>query len=150
MDTWYIQEMLTQKYKYKKLSEESSIGYRKIFMDNIPQFLKVDGDNIKIFTEMGTLLCNGYNRIVVGDYGAFLEFSEEQANIDVFFIKEGQEYRIDDPKYSTHVKYNWYTIYDGCDVKIYHQMKTVDYADYKIDCFYVDVHEIKVTDAQEK
>ena len=61
-----------------------------------------------------------------------------------FIIKPGQEYRIDDERYSKNVKYHWLTINDNSDVKIYHQMRTVAYADYLPDKYYVSVHEVLV------
>ena len=92
----------------------------------------------------GTVVCSGYTRIVVGDYGAFIEFDEEQANIDKYIIAPGQEYRVDNPRYSKNVKYIWMTIPDGSNIKIYKQKKKVAYADYKSGMFYISPHECMI------
>lgn len=97
-----------------------------------------------MYTLNGSLICKGYNRIVVGDYGAFIEYEKELSN-DNYIVKKGQEYRINDAKYSKNVKYHWYTINDESDIKIYWQRKPVPYADYKKNMYYVSPHEVKIT-----
>jgi len=57
-------------------------------------------------------------------------------------IKSGQEYRINDPKYSEHVKYWWLTPKDLSDMKVYYQKRIVSYADYKPEMFYVSPYEV--------
>ena len=86
-------------------------------------------------TKTGTVVCNGYTRIVVGDYGAFIEFDKEQANFDKYIIAPGQEYRVNDPKYSKNVKYIWMTIADGSNIKIYKQKKKWLMQIIKVECF---------------
>ena len=81
-------------------------------------------------------------RIVIGDYGAFVEFSRAQANARHLKIKEGQSYRIEDPRYAEHVKYLWLTADDNSDVKVYDQKRLVEYADYKPGMLYVSVYEV--------
>lgn len=140
MNTLKIEEKLAEKYNYKKLSDDLSEKYRQYFTENIPNFLSLDGGG-KLSTLKGTLLCNSYDRIVVGDYGAFIEFSEKPDGT-IFSIAPGQEYRIYDKQYSKNVKYEWYTIDDGSKVKIYKQKRRVSYADYKPKKYYVSVHEV--------
>ena len=70
-----------------------------------------------------------------GDYGAFIEFDEEQANIDKYIIAPGQEYRVDNPRYSKNVKYIWMTIPDGSNIKIYKQKKKWLMQIIKAECF---------------
>jgi len=124
------------------LDKETSDYYRKIYIENIPKFLKLDGDSIALYTSNGMCICNGYDRIVVGDYGAFIEYNKSQAISENYMIKKGQEYRIYDNKYSKSVKYHWYTIKDGSDVKIYWQRRKVNYADYLPNRYYVSPHEV--------
>ena len=135
-----MQETLATEYKYKKLSEELSLGYRKLWEENLPKTLPIDGSDIDIYTSSGVLICSGYNRIVIGDYGAFIEFLPEQAYTDNYIIQPGQEYRINDPRYSKNVKYNLLTIEDS-GVKIYEQKKRVSYADYKAGRYYISPHD---------
>lgn len=102
----------------------------------------MSGDTTKLETRSGTVIASGYNRIVIGDYGAFVEFSRAQANARHLKIKEGQSYRIEDPRYAEHVKYLWLTADDNSDVKVYDQKRLVEYADYKPGMLYVSVYEV--------
>lgn len=139
MNTLRIEAKLAEKYKYKPLPVELSEKYRQYFTDNIPDCLDLNGGG-RLLTVNGTEICKRYQRIVVGDYGAFVEFD---APGDVMFIiAPGQEYRVNDERYSKNVKYIWLTINDGSNVKIYRQKKGVTYADYKPGMFYVSVHEV--------
>lgn len=135
-----LQEQLAADHNYKSLPSEKSEYYRKIWTENIPEGLDINGSDIDIYTNTGVLICSGYHRIVIGDYGAFIEFLPEQANRDDYIIKEGQEYRVNNPRYMYNVKYNWLTIKDT-DLKIYEQKKTVTYADYKAGRYYISPHE---------
>lgn len=54
----------------------------------------------------GSLICEWYDRIVIGDYGAFIEFPESAIRNN-FEVEKGQEYRINDERYSSRVKYHW-------------------------------------------
>jgi len=137
--------LLATRYKYRKLNKKLSAEVRQKYLDNIPLELNIEGDiNFKIYTLSNTLISNGYNRIVIGDYGAFIEFNKSQIIRENIKIKEGQEYRINDPKYSDNVKYYWLTAKDNSNIKIYYQKKTVTYADYKAEVFYVSPYEIKI------
>ena len=142
MDTRPLELELAQQYKYKPLSKELSNKYRTIYLENIPQFLKEN--NQPLYTVNKTLICNSFERIVIGDYGAFVEFSSQQANKNSFIIAPGQEYRLYDKKYSDNVKYIWLTIDDDSNIKIYYQKKTVKYADYLPKKYYVSVHEVYI------
>lgn len=102
----------------------------------------MSGDTISLETADGTVIANGYNRIVIGDYGAFVEFSRVQACMRRLKIKEGQMYRAKDPRYAEHVKYLWLTADDGSNVKVYDQKRPVEYADYMPGMLYVSVYEV--------
>jgi hypothetical protein len=140
MNTLKIEATLANKYWYQPLPLELSKKYRKFFSENIPEYLNCNGEYRTLYTTKGTVICNSYDRIVVGDYGAFVEFKEDEANKQAFQIQLGQEYRLYDKCYN--VKYIWYTIFDDSEVKIYYQKRKVPYADYKRKMFYVSVHEV--------
>lgn len=142
MDTRSIEAELAQKYNYKRLPSGLSHQMRKIYRINLPDFLSIDGDYDPLYTSNGSLICNGYRRIVIGDYGAFIEFDATEATKNLI-IQPGQEYRIMDPNYSKNVKYHWYTIPDGSQIKIYHQIRRVSYADYVPGKYYVSPHEVR-------
>lgn len=141
MNTLKIEALLAKKYGYKPLSSELSTKYRQFYLENIPKELNVNGGVETLYTTKGNPICDGYDRIVIGDYGAFIEFSTSPYT---FIIKPGQEYRMNDKQYSRSVKYVWLTIDDESDIKIYYQKRTVLYADYLPRKFYVSVHEVIV------
>lgn len=89
----------------------------------------VTDNQIPLYDREGLQICSGYHRIVIGDYGAFVEIPESMICQENIMCKKGQEYREKDEKYKN-VKYLWYTGKNTADCKIYLQKKTVDYADY--------------------
>ena len=137
MDTRQFEANLASKYKYKRLDAEYSAEVRAYYAENIPSFLSTIQP---LYTSADTRICSSFNRIVIGDYGAFVEFSPGQANRDVFCIAPGQEYRLEE-RYKN-CKYVWLTIPDSSHVKIYYQKHTVTYADYIPGMYYVSVHEV--------
>lgn len=142
MNTLRIESLLAEKYKYKTLPNELSQKYRQFFKENIPTGLFESGGSETLYTTKCSPICDGYDRIVIGDYGAFIEFGcLPYLN---YIIKPGQEYRVFDERYSKNCKYIWLTINDGSDIKIYKQKKTVSYADYLPGKLYVSVHEVVV------
>ena len=144
MNTLNIEAKLAQEYGYKPLPKELSEKYRQFYIDNLPEGFIINGSDAVLCTKTGTVVCNGYTRIVVGDYGAFIEFDEEQANIDEYIIAPGQEYRVNNPRYSKNVKYIWMTILDGSNIKIYKQKKKVAYTNYKNRMYYITPHECMI------
>ena len=139
-----IQKNLADTYKYKPLPPLISIQQRQEYLEALPQEFDVDGNkNCNIYSKSGTLIATGYNRVVIGDYGAFVEFDKAQAVSQNIKVKAGQEYRYNDEQYSKNVKYLWLTAKDNSDCKIYFQKKTVDYADYKAEMFYISPYEVK-------
>lgn len=134
---------MQKKYGYKPLTSELSYKYRQFFKENIPTILKIDGSNNTLYTINGSPICDGYDRIVIGDYGAFIEFSTSPYS-NTYIVKPGQEFRISDKQYKNNVKYIWLTIDDGSDIKIYFQKRRVLYADYIPHKFYVSVHEVNL------
>ena len=73
----FLSDELSNKYKYKKLSNELSNIARNIYANTIPAFLLSFDKTKPLYSLNGSLICNGYDRIVIGDYGAYIEFSSE-------------------------------------------------------------------------
>lgn len=140
-----FQAKLAEEYGYKPIGYNLFLGdVRQRYLDALPAWCKLSGDHVPCYTLGGTLIASGYNRIVVGDYGAFVEFTPEQINQLCLCMKRGQEYRINDPNYRDRVKYVWLTATDDSDVKIYFQKKTVDYADYIPGMYYISPYEMTI------
>lgn len=87
------QEQLARDYGYKPIPRTFFCDVRAEFQKALPEWCNVSGDTISLETADGTVITNGYNRIVIGDYGAFVEFSRVQACMRRLKIKEGQMYR---------------------------------------------------------
>lgn len=146
-----FQEELVKKYKYKPIIPDMFIGdVRQKYLDALPNHINVEGEpNIGLCTLAGRQISTGYTRVVIGDYGAFVEFSPRQVIRQTpegapfpFPIAKGQEYRVNDPKYSENVKYLWLTVNDAAKPKIYFQKKPVAYADYQPGMYYISVYEV--------
>ena len=133
---------LAAKYKYKPLPAELSAEVREKYRQAIPEGLDEQGNLTQVLkSPQGVLLAAGYTRIVIGDYGAYIEVPQVLAFKSSFVIAPGQEYRVNDPKYKDRVKYVWLTTRLN-DVKIYRQLRRVTYADYKPEFFYMSVFEV--------
>lgn len=133
-----LENVLASKYNYKKLSPELSSITQSLYTKTLPIFVLQESQ--ALYTSYGTLICSNFNRVVIGDYGAYVEFSSEQANKDSFIIAPEQEYRLEE-RYKN-CKYIWLTIDDKSEVKIYYQKHEVPYADYKVGKYYIGVNEV--------
>ncbi len=89
-----------------------------------------------IYSKSGVQIAAGFTRIVVGDYGAYLEIASEQICSNNLIPK----FRSIAP--SRPVKYIWLTTKDGL-AKVYHQQAAVKYADYKPGMYYVAPDEVR-------
>lgn len=84
------QEQLADEYKYKPIPRTFFKDVRAEFEETLPEWCNMSGDTTKLETRSGTVIASGYNRIVIGDYGAFVEFPRAQANARHLKIKEGK------------------------------------------------------------
>lgn len=138
-----IIEELVQKYHYKPLNKELSAKQRQLYLADLPKGFLVEGNlNCKLYDEKYNLIAYGYSRIVIGDYGAYVEIPLDKMILEKLIIKPGEEYRFK-PEYSN-VKYHWYCLKNNQDIKIYYQKHTVPYADYKPEMFYISPYELKI------
>lgn len=62
-------------------------------------------------------IATGYQRIVIGDYGAYIEIPPRMIIVDNLKIKSGEEYRFQE-RYKN-VKYYWLCPITDEEVKIY-------------------------------
>lgn len=136
-------DALVQGYRYAKLPKGLSPIVQAIYLEDLPKELSLDGGSCRLETWSGTKISDGYKRIVIGDYGAFIEIEKSQMNLEVLRIAPGEEYRVTE-KYRDLVKYFWFTIPDGSGIKIYYQQQTVKYADYQPKLFYVSPYEVLI------
>lgn len=91
----------------------------------------------KIYLLNGTLFATGYNRIVHGERGDYVEFEKEQI-VPKLISRFGNK-----PMDELDIYYWWLVPETSPNVKIYLQKKTVKYADYKIGKYYVSPYLLK-------
>ena len=84
-----------------------------------------------IYLKNGTLFATGYNRIVHGERGDYVEFEEEHI-VPKLISKFGNKLTED-----LDIYYWWLYPETDENTKVYLQRKTVKYADYKIGKYYV-------------
>lgn len=130
--------------QYIPLSKTESEIIKEYYLQqlNIP----IENNIINIYSN-NILIAIGYERVVIGDYGAYIEISPEQIIRENIKIKAGQEFRLDS-EYK--VKYLWYEPIDKSDVKIYYQKRKVKYADYKRGYFYISPNEVRMVTEDKK
>lgn len=92
------------------------------------------GNSDMVFTtKQNVAVAIGYERIVIGERGPYIEFKDNQIQSENIHIPLEQMKR----KYSELYYYIEYRSNDDCKVKIYQQKKIVNYADYKVGYWYV-------------
>ena len=90
-------------------------------------------DNYPLLTYPShTKLAFGYNRIVIGDRGPYVEFFEDDFLPESFYIPHDQRWR----RTSSNAYYLEYRTFSD-DLKVYGQVKPVGYADYIPGRFYI-------------
>lgn len=143
-----FQSNLAAEHHYKPIEPNLFLGdVRQTYLQNLPAWCSLtDSPQTPLYSLDGTKLCTGYTRIVIGDYGAFVEISPDQICQQTIHCKPGQEFRANDPRFSENVKYLWMTAKDHSDCKIYLQKKSVNYADYIPGMYYISPYEVYVMD----
>lgn len=124
---------LAVKYRYRPLPKKVRGDVLQLYRDNLNGF-----ERKRTAFAQGVLICSDYERVVVGDYGAYLEFTEEQLQVSLT-VPHNQRWRLDEEyirEKELSLKYIWYE-FNG--IKVYHQLDTVKYADYKPNRYYVSV-----------
>jgi hypothetical protein len=101
--------------------------------------IPVDGSaEIDLYTESGVRLTKGYRRVVIGERGPYVEFGASQLRAAVA-VPEDQLWRITSDK----AFYLHFEPSDEPGLKIYWQKRTVDYADYRPNCYYVSPFDLR-------
>jgi len=93
-----------------------------------------------LYTKTGMQIAQGYMRVVHGGRGAYVELMTEQLLIANVHVPNDQMWRY------THDKafYIEYRTTDAAHVKIYHQKRTVSYADYLVGMCYISPDDLYV------
>lgn len=81
-------------------------------------------------------------RVVTGDHGAYIECNAKDLKNVELEVQPGEERRHPNNPY---IKYLWLRI-KGTNIKVYHQLRTVRYADYRPNYYYIDARVVNMTD----
>lgn len=132
---------LVKQYNYQPLPKEASIAQRELYKNALPTWCDCNGGEEILYA--GSLpIAKGYSRIVIGDYGAYIEIPPSKIIFENIKIKPGEEYRTTE-RYKN-CKYIWLCSRTNEDIKIYWQRHKVKYADYQPMMFYVSPYEVRI------
>jgi len=106
---------------------------------NIP----IDGAKLSLYTQYPSynVIAEKYERVVIGQRGPYIEFTKNQIIDSKIYIPKNQLYRLSDPK----VYYIEFRTLEN-NIKVYYQMRTVAYADYLINHFYISPFDLCTQD----
>ena len=124
-----------------KTLEEIQEGYRRRLI--LPEF-PPDGDPLIFTTGCELIIAHGYERVVIGMRGPYVEFLDEHIKRESLFIPGDQRWRFDHFHVGKCYYYEFRTR-DSRRIKVYFQKKPVDYADYRIGRWYISPFDL-VTD----
>jgi hypothetical protein len=132
---------------------------------HLPEFPKAPGfDVFPTFESEGQLIAKGYERIVYGDHGPYIEFTKEQI-VAPLASKFGNKIDFDNLPENPRFYYYWLYPEGNPDIKIYLQLKTVvdkpnapkrqdgkrstynrpeGYADYRVGYYYIDPYQLDI------
>ena len=136
------QDKLVQTYGYKLLPDKIRWQVRRVFVKHLPapffDYLFTGFEGYPLFSKAGNCISRGFSRVVVGDYGAFIEIAPSLIFPESLEILHGTEKRLE----FQNAKYLWMCPVSsdgeqdrGC--KVYNQLKSVAYADYRPNMYYV-------------
>jgi hypothetical protein len=138
-----LQARLAEEHGYRAIPLTFETGdIRAMYRRYLPEWCCETGADELLATQTGMPVAAGYLRIVIGDYGAFVEFSPQQAIRENLKVQPGQGYRLTDAHYAARCKYDWLTARDTSGCKIYYQRRTVPYADYRPGLLYISPYEV--------
>lgn len=86
----------------------------------------------KLYLKNGFLFASGFERVVHGDQGDYIELTRVQIKLPLLSRFRNKDWE----------NYYWLFPLGFPDVKVYKQRKTVKYADYKVGYYYISPNEL--------
>lgn len=149
-----IQKALADKYNYQPLPESIKWKYRELYVKQLPapffDCLFTGFSGYPLFSKAGNCISKGFKRVVIGDYGAFVEITPDDIFADSLDLRKGTEKRLQ----FENAKFLWLcpttsTGEQDIACKIYHQKRKVAYADYQPDMYYVSPYDLQYVTCDE-
>lgn len=103
---------------------------------------------ISLIYKNGEKVCERYERIVIGDYGAYVEISASHLS-DNHFIYIDQNDPVDETIASRHSNHMTLALNDESSYTIYFQVKPVPYGNFIPGRFYIDPYDV-ISDIREE
>lgn len=97
------------------------------------------GKNQPLFTKCNLKISSQFNRIEKGGRGSYYEIHRDHILKENLYIPKEKEWKLNN---QDKIDYIEYRTDDKCNVKIYYQIRTVDYANYIPKYYYVSVKEV--------
>jgi hypothetical protein len=88
-------------------------------------------------------VATGYTRVVIGGRGPYFEFNHEHIILANLHVPENKRFKLRPDRRGTFDYIEWRTN-DDANVKVYEQVRTVDYADYRVGLIYVSPFDLFV------
>lgn len=93
-----------------------------------------------LYTKTGMWVAQGYIRVVHGQRGAYVELTTEQLLIANIHVPNNQVWRYS----NDNAYYLEYRTNDAACIKVYHQKRTVGYADYRVGMCYISPNDLMI------
>jgi len=100
--------------------------------------IPLEGNDRDFYTADNTLVATGYVQVVIGQRGPYIEFEGDHLVGDNITVLAEHAWRLN----SKNCYYIELHSNDEASVKIYYQTKTVDYADYRVNYYYISPFEL--------
>jgi hypothetical protein len=115
---------IIKRYDFKELPSQLSSELHLFYKNSIPSFLTENSpENTILYSLQDTMICRGYERIVISDYGPHIEFTDTQV-VKENIIPPGRKF--------------WHTTNDSSGCTIY-----VDIMD-EPTLYYISPFEVKI------
>jgi len=125
----YISQSLSVYFNGKTLPSDLSEFVRKMYKKGTPNFVK----GKPFYTVAGLEVASGFNRIITTDYGAYVEISTGQINLENIIASKQR-----DGKQEFH---KLYVDREGL-AKFYYQIVPQPHGDFAKGCIYVSVYDV--------
>lgn len=137
----FIQDMI-KKYHYRPIPATVQTGsVKSYYRDRLPAWAKIKiSRKYPLKTKQGDKLCEAYEKIVVGDYGAYVEISASHLLIDQFIYIDEQD--ISENIDTRQKSYMTFVLNTDPDFKILFQVKSVAYGNFIPGRFYVNPYTV--------
>ena len=94
-------------------------------------------DHTSFETSTGLHVATGYTRVVIGERGPYIEFNPEHIILVNLHVPDIKRWKLSSYWRAKERFIEWRTN-DDANVKVYEQLRTVDYADYRVGLIYID------------